>query len=134
MTPNLPNRIRELLAPLSRVEEKRMFGGLAFLINGNMSVAASGQGGLLHAGVTREDTDKLVGGARVSPMVMAGREVRGWLRVDASENQTPATELGHARRGLCAQPAAQMTELNSPLRLRPHPQPRRIRRVRAFRG
>ncbi|MBS4729785.1 TfoX/Sxy family protein [Mycobacterium sp. SM1] len=84
----LANRIRELLAPLGgvevgappAVEEKPMFGGLAFLIAGNMAVAASGQGGLL-VRVPPQDTDKLLGRAHVSAMVMAGREVRGWLRV-----------------------------------------------------
>ena len=76
----LADRIRELVAPLGGIEEKRMFGGLAFLINGNMSVAASGQGGML-VRVPPEDTDQLLGRAHVSPMMMAGREARGWLRI-----------------------------------------------------
>ncbi|HUO39416.1 MAG TPA: TfoX/Sxy family protein [Mycobacterium sp.] len=75
---DLANRIRELLGAEHGVEEKRMFGGLAFLINGNMAVAASGQGGLL-VGVNPDDTDKLAERAHMSPMVMAGREARGWL-------------------------------------------------------
>jgi TfoX/Sxy family transcriptional regulator of competence genes len=86
----LADRIRELLAPLGGVEVgappacggKPMFGGLAFLIGGNMAVAASGQGGLL-VRVPPEDTDRLLGRGHVSAMVMAGREVRGWLRVDS---------------------------------------------------
>jgi TfoX/Sxy family transcriptional regulator of competence genes len=78
---DLANRIRELLGSEKGIEEKRMFGGLAFLINGNMSVAASGQGGLL-VRVPPDDTDKLLQRAHVSPMEMAGREARGWLRVD----------------------------------------------------
>jgi TfoX/Sxy family transcriptional regulator of competence genes len=77
---DLADRIRELLSGEKRLEEKRMFGGLAFLINGNMAVAASGQGGLL-VRVAPDDTDKLLDGKHVSPMVMAGREARGWLRV-----------------------------------------------------
>ncbi len=56
---DLANRIRELLGAERGVEEKRMFGGLAFLINGNMSVAASGQGGLL-VRVPPDDTDRLL--------------------------------------------------------------------------
>jgi TfoX/Sxy family transcriptional regulator of competence genes len=79
---DLANRIRELLGSERGVEEKRMFGGLAFLINGNMSVAASSKGGLM-VRVPPEDTEKLLTGAHVSPMVMAGRETRGWLRVAA---------------------------------------------------
>jgi TfoX/Sxy family transcriptional regulator of competence genes len=84
---DLANRIRELLGAERGLEEKRMFGGLAFLINGNMAVAASGQGGLL-VRVAPDDTDKLVDRQHVSPMVMAGREARGWLRVDMDGVQT----------------------------------------------
>lgn len=57
-----------------------MFGGLAFLINGNMSVAASSQGGLL-VRVPLDETAKQPSRDHVEPMVMAGREMRGWLRV-----------------------------------------------------
>src|ERR671924_1407846 len=84
---DLADRIRELVAAERGVEEKRMFGGLAFLINGNMSVAASGQGGLL-VRVPPDDTEKLLDRAHVSPMVMAGREARGWLRVDSDGVKT----------------------------------------------
>ncbi len=84
---DLAHRIRELLASERGVEEKRMFGGLAFLVNGNMSVAASGQGGLL-VRVPPDDTDKLAQREHVSPMVMAAREVRGWLHVQAAGVRT----------------------------------------------
>ncbi|WP_418001723.1 TfoX/Sxy family protein [Mycobacterium sp. PDNC021] len=77
---DLANRIRELLGPVGGIEEKRMFGGLAFLVNGNMSVAASRDSGLL-VRVAPDDTDKLLERQHVSPMVMGGREMRGWLRV-----------------------------------------------------
>jgi TfoX/Sxy family transcriptional regulator of competence genes len=77
----LVERIRELLARERGVDEKRMFGGLAFLINGHMAVAASREGGLL-VRVPPQETDKLLDRAHVSPMVMAGREARGWLRID----------------------------------------------------
>lgn len=43
----LADRIRASLAPVRGVDEKPMFGGLAFLVNGHMAVAVSGQGGLL---------------------------------------------------------------------------------------
>jgi TfoX/Sxy family transcriptional regulator of competence genes len=79
---DLADRIRELLGAVKGVEEKRMFGGLAFLINGNMSVAASGRGGLMIR-VPPDETDKLLAREHVEPMVMAGRETRGWLRVSA---------------------------------------------------
>ncbi|RDH79087.1 RNA methyltransferase [Mycolicibacterium moriokaense] len=79
---DLAFRIRELIAAQKGVEEKRMFGGLAFLINGNMAVAASGHGGLM-VRVPPEETDTLLERAHVEPMVMAGRQTRGWLRVSA---------------------------------------------------
>jgi len=96
---DLANRIRELLGAEKRIEEKRMFGGLAFLVDGNMSVAASGQGGLL-VRVPPEDTDKLLHSDHVSPMVMAGREARGWLRVDAGGVQTKRQLQNWVTRGV----------------------------------
>ncbi|MBV8290605.1 MAG: TfoX/Sxy family protein [Mycobacterium sp.] len=95
----LVERIRELLAPERGVDEKRMFGGLAFLINGHMAVAASGQGGLL-VRVPPEDTDKLLDRANVSPMVMAGREARGWLRVDSAGLKTKRQLQSWVARGV----------------------------------
>lgn len=79
---DLANRIRELIAGETGVSEQRMFGGLSFLIDGNMSVAASGQGGLL-VRVDPNNADELINAPHVAPMVMRGREMRGWLRVDA---------------------------------------------------
>src|SRR6185503_6418511 len=84
---DLAYRIRELVAAERGVEEKRMFGGLAFLINGNMSVAASGRGGLM-VRVPPDETEKLVARDHVEPMVMAGRETRGWLRVSVEGVKT----------------------------------------------
>jgi TfoX/Sxy family transcriptional regulator of competence genes len=77
---DLANRIRELTAGEAGVTEKKMFGGLAFLIGGNMAVAASGQGGVL-VRVDPEETDELVAKPHAAPMVMRGREMQGWLRV-----------------------------------------------------
>ena len=77
----LAARIRELIGGESGLTEKEMFGGLAFLIGGNMAVAASGQGGLM-VRVDPEETDELVTKPHAAPMVMRGREMQGWLRVD----------------------------------------------------
>ncbi len=77
---DLANRIRELILSEPGVTEKKMFGGLAFLINGNMSVSASGQGGLLLR-VDPEETDALIGKPHAEPFAMRGREMQGWLRV-----------------------------------------------------
>ncbi|HJU97488.1 MAG TPA: TfoX/Sxy family protein [Jiangellaceae bacterium] len=79
----LADHIRDLVAGEDGLTEQPMFGGLAFLINGNMSVAASGHGGLL-VRVDPAETESLVDSERVTPMVMRGKEMRGWLRVDAA--------------------------------------------------
>ena len=79
---DLANRIRECLAAEVGLSERQMFGGFAFLINGNMSVSASGQGGLLLR-VEPTQTEKLAGRAHAQRFVMRGRELDGWLRVDS---------------------------------------------------
>jgi TfoX N-terminal domain len=78
---DLANRIRESLATEDGVVEKKMFGGLAFLIGGHMSVAASGQGGLM-ARVAPEETEALLAQEHVQPFEMRGRQMEGWLRVE----------------------------------------------------
>jgi len=79
----LAERIRDLLGPvLPDTVEKKMFGGLGFLIGGNMAVAASGKGGLM-VRVDPEEADSLIDGVSVAPMVMGGRSMKNWLRVDA---------------------------------------------------
>jgi TfoX/Sxy family transcriptional regulator of competence genes len=77
---DLADRIRSLLSRRRGVTEKRMFGGLAFLVNGNMAVAASREGGLL-VRVEPAETDRLLRRAHVRPMEMRGRPMEGWLRV-----------------------------------------------------
>jgi TfoX/Sxy family transcriptional regulator of competence genes len=76
----LAERIRELLRDETDVTERKMFGGLAFLIRGNMAVAASGQGGAL-VRVDPVRSDRIVATTSARPMEMRGREMRGWLRV-----------------------------------------------------
>jgi TfoX/Sxy family transcriptional regulator of competence genes len=83
----LADRIRELVAGEPGLTEQRMFGGLAFLIGGNMAVAASGQGGLL-VRVDPEQSDKLVATTHAYPMEMRGRSMQGWLRVDPEDVRT----------------------------------------------
>ncbi|HEY1833458.1 MAG TPA: TfoX/Sxy family protein [Solirubrobacteraceae bacterium] len=78
---DLANRVRELILMESGVSEKKMFGGLAFLINGNMSVSVSGRGGLLLR-VDPAETDSLLGREHAGPFEMRGRQMSGWLRVD----------------------------------------------------
>ena len=96
---DLANRIRELLADEDGVNEMTMFGGLAFLLGGNMAVAASGQGGLL-VRVDPVQGEELISSARASPMVMRGREMTGWLRVDAQEVRSKRQLEAWVRRGV----------------------------------
>lgn len=79
---DLANRIRELVGAEDGVTEKKMFGGLAFLIGGNMAVAASGEGGIL-VRVDPAESDAIVRATDAHPAVMRGKAMSGWLRVDA---------------------------------------------------
>jgi len=96
---DLANRIRELIAGEPDVTEKRMFGGLAFLVGGNMSVAASGRGGLM-VRVDPEDTDALLTKPHAGPFEMRGRALQGWLRVDADGVRTKRQLEPWVRRGV----------------------------------
>jgi TfoX/Sxy family transcriptional regulator of competence genes len=77
----LADRIRELLLFEPDVAEKRMFGGIAFLIGGHIAVAVSSNGGLLLR-VEHDDWERLLAQPHVGPFVNAGRKMRGWVRVD----------------------------------------------------
>ena len=78
----LADRLRALVGRGSDVTEQKMFGGLAFLVGGNMAVAASGQGGVL-VRVDPAQSEELVATTSARPMEMRGRRMHGWLRVDA---------------------------------------------------
>jgi TfoX/Sxy family transcriptional regulator of competence genes len=84
---DLANRIREALGTEEGVVEKKMFGGLAFLVGGNMAVSASGQGGLLLR-CDPAETDALVEKPHASRFEMRGREMDGWLRIAPEGVQT----------------------------------------------
>ena len=79
--------MRKLLAAESDLTEKKMFGGLAFLIGGNMAIAASGQGGVL-VRVDPAESEALVASTKARPMEMRGKPMQGWLRVDAEDIST----------------------------------------------
>jgi TfoX/Sxy family transcriptional regulator of competence genes len=95
----LANRIRELIAGESDVTEKRMFGGLAFLIGGHMAVAASGQGGLM-VRVDPDETDKLAAKPHAGPFEMRGKPMQGWLRVGAGGVRTKRQLEPWVKRGV----------------------------------
>jgi len=83
----LADRVRELVASESGLSEKKMFGGLAFLIGGNMAVAASGQGGLM-VRVDPDRSDTLLATTNARLFEMRGRQMPGWMRVDLPDVRT----------------------------------------------
>ena len=104
---DLADRIRVAIGnsahATGQVTEKRMFGGLAFLHDGNMSVAASGQGGLMLR-VEPDETAQLLERPGAEPMVMRGKEMAGWLRVagaavESDEDLQRWVDLGLGRAG-----------------------------------
>jgi len=90
----LADRIRELIGADRKLTQQKMFGGLAFLIGGNMAIAASGQGGIL---VRSDPAQALPAGA--SPAIMRGRPMDGWLRVDSDRLRTKRELARWARIG-----------------------------------
>ena len=80
----LAGRLRDLIGPDPELTEKKMFGGLAFLIRGHMAISASGQGGVL-VRVDPAQTDSLVATTPATVAVMQGREMDGWLRIAAAD-------------------------------------------------
>lgn len=84
---DLADRIRELVVRESGLTEQKMFGGLAFLVGGNMAIAASGQGGVL-VRVDPAQSDTLVSTTNARVMEMRGRQMQGWLRIDREDVRT----------------------------------------------
>ena len=84
LDPDIADRIRELLTDEPDVTEKKMFGGLAFLLGGNMAITASGQGGIM-VRVDPADSDRLTESTPARFMEMRGRTMRGWLRIESSD-------------------------------------------------
>lgn len=95
----LAARVRLLLDDEQAVIEQPMFGGLAFLIDGNMSVAVSSRGGIM-VRVDPDETDQVVERTEATPMVMGGKPVHGWVRVSADRVATDAELAGWVRRGV----------------------------------
>ena len=83
----LADRIRELLGDEDELTEKKMFGGLAFLIRGNRAVAASGQGGVV-VRIDPAQSETLVATTNARLMEMRGRQMQGWVRIDSGDVRT----------------------------------------------
>ena len=95
----LAGRIRELVAGEPALTEKKMFGGLAFLVGGNMAVAASGQGGLM-VRVDPAESEELVATSNARLFEMRGRAMAGWLRVDSDDLASQEELSGWVERGV----------------------------------
>ncbi|HEX5252001.1 MAG TPA: TfoX/Sxy family protein [Gaiellales bacterium] len=95
----LAARIRDRIGAAPDLSEKKMFGGLAFLIGGNMAVAASGQGGIL-VRVDPEQSDALVASTPAEPMEMRGKQMPGWLRVPTADVSADAALAEWVDRGV----------------------------------
>ena len=96
---DIAGRLRELMARERGLTEKRMFGGLAFLINGNMAISASGQGGVL-VRVDPAETARLVHRTHVRRFRMRGRDMDGWLHVAPDGVRTKRQLEAWASRGV----------------------------------
>lgn len=96
---DLANLIRELISSDPDVTERRMFGGLAFLVGGHMAVAASGQGGLM-VRVDPARTEVLLAEPHAGTFEMRGRAMQGWVRVDAEGVRTKRQLEAWVRRGM----------------------------------
>jgi hypothetical protein len=95
----LAGRIRDLVRGEPGLTEKKMFGGLGFMVGGNMAVAASGQGGLL-VRVDPEESSSLIETTPAYNMVMRGRPMDGWLRVDTGDVAGDAQLAEWVQRGV----------------------------------
>ena len=95
----LAGRIRDVLADEGGVTENKMFGGLAFLVNGNMAVAASGQGGIL-VRVDPDESAQLVETTPATEMVRRGRAMVGWLRLRSDDVEADAELRPWVERGV----------------------------------
>jgi hypothetical protein len=95
----LASRIRERVSGEDGLTEQKMFGGLAFLIGGNMAVAASGQGGLL-VRVDPTGSDELVETTPAEEMQMRGRRMSGWLRLDSADVEADGELSAWVARGV----------------------------------
>ena len=95
---DLAERVRKVIGDDPSLTEKKMFGGLAFLIGGNMAVGVSGQGGLL-VRVDPQESDELVASTSAYPMEMRGRQMAGWLRVDSDDVEADGELASWVERG-----------------------------------
>lgn len=89
---DLADRVRAMLSGQPGVVEKRMFGGVAFMVDGHLAVGASSKGGLMLR-VRPEETDTLLAEPGAEPFEMRGKAMAGWLRIKI-DGSAPDDDLG----------------------------------------
>jgi TfoX/Sxy family transcriptional regulator of competence genes len=95
----LADEIRSVLDSEPEITERRMFGGLSFLVNGNLAVAVRGSDGIL-VRVGTDDADELVRTTTAARAVMGARVMKGWLAVGPDSLGTEAELSAWVRRGV----------------------------------
>lgn len=95
---DLAERIRDLLLAEPDLAEQKMFGGLAFLLGGNMAVCASREGGIL-VRIDPAERERLLGSTAAFPSVMGGRTMKGFLRVEPDDVRTETQLATWVQRG-----------------------------------
>ncbi|MFC0505171.1 TfoX/Sxy family protein [Micromonospora costi] len=80
---DLANRVRELIGGEPGIDERRMFGGLAMMLNGNMAVVIRGAGGLM-VRVDPAQSAQFLSEDGAQPTEMRGWIMRGWITVEPS--------------------------------------------------
>jgi TfoX/Sxy family transcriptional regulator of competence genes len=95
----LAERVRELVAPRDGVTEKKMFGGIGWMLNGNMAVGVMSSGGLI-VRVEPEETEALIAQPHVNTFGREGaRPMKGFVVVDADTIEDDATLADWVDRG-----------------------------------
>lgn len=93
----LAERVRERLADVPGVTDRRMFGGLAFLVEGHMTVCVAGDDLMVRVG--RDDSERALTEPGAGPMEMKGRPMAGWVLVDGAHLDDEALDGWIARAG-----------------------------------
>ena len=105
----MAQRIRDMLASEPLVEERKMFGGLAFLIGGHMTVVASSKGGLMIRADPAMAAD-LVATTGAEYVIMRGKQMRGWLHLSAADVETERDLASWVNQAVCCHNFNQTTD------------------------
>jgi hypothetical protein len=94
----LTQRIRNALGPLPGMVEKKMFGGIGFILNGNMAVGVLGDDLLVR--ISPDESDTALADPFVRAFAMTGRPMKGWVMVAPGGCESDAQLQGWIKRGV----------------------------------